>query len=98
MARTETIEYINTQEAADVLGVERTTVWRFARDGKLTKYGPAVGNSRIVRYRRDEVEALLVALNTMEPVGPAASPPARKGGRRDVVRKSATRNGNGAKR
>jgi len=86
MARTTEIDYITTQQAADVLGVDRTTVWRFVRDGKLVKYGNP-GNTRIVRYRRDEVERLLVALNTLAPVNPTPPATRGKGGRRTVTRK-----------
>ena len=90
MARGTTIEYLTTQQAADVLGVERTTVWRFVRDGKLVKYAPP-GNPRIVRYRRSDVEALLTALNTLEPVAPVPAASRGKGGRREVARKNGAR-------
>lgn len=92
MARARSIEpeWLSADETAEVLGVDRTTVWRWARKGTLTKYHSAA-SARVVRFRRDEVDALMVAINTMEPAAAAmASRPRGKGGRREVVRKRAS--------
>lgn len=56
MTRTSGTEYCSVAEAARVLDVSRTTVWRWIEAGTLTAYrvGP-----KSIRIRRQDLEALL---------------------------------------
>lgn len=50
-------EYITVQEAAELLGVKRRTVERYAEEGRLTRYRRGV--RRQVFFNRKQVETLL---------------------------------------
>ena len=47
---------LRTPSAAEALGVSKSTIWRYARDGKLT----AVKLSdRVTGFRQSEIQALI---------------------------------------
>ena len=49
------IELVTPEKASEILGVTKTTVWSYARNGRLH---PIRQSTRKVRYDRAEVEAL----------------------------------------
>lgn len=51
-------KYLSREEAAELLRADRTTIDRYARNGKFKKYG--IG--RKVLFLRDEVEKALTEL------------------------------------
>jgi excisionase family DNA binding protein len=52
-----TKEWMDAQEVADYLELDRATVYRMAKDGRLTPY-ESKARRRGTDFRRDEVEAL----------------------------------------
>ena len=40
-------EYVNVTEAMEMLGVSRSTFYRWAKDGKITVYKPTKWTSRV---------------------------------------------------
>ena len=50
-------ELFSVQEAAEFLGLSVSTVRRYIRDGRLPAY--RVAGERLLRIRRDDLEALL---------------------------------------
>ena len=51
-------EWLSVQEAADCLGVARTTIYRWAKESKLRIYKLAKG---VARVKRQDLEAFLQA-------------------------------------
>lgn len=51
-------KYLTKDEVAQLLRVDKTTIDRYAKDGKFTKYG--IG--RKVLFLREEVEQALIKL------------------------------------
>lgn len=51
-------DYLNLQEAAELLGVSRWTVWRRVRTGQLPTYTAGV-DQRARLIKRADVEALM---------------------------------------
>lgn len=66
-----TDEYLGLQEAADLMGVSRFTLWRLIRDGQLTAYQSEADKRRKL-VRRADVEAL----REPKPLAPAPKKPA----------------------
>ena len=59
MARVESfpevpLEWLTVGEAARYLRVSKRTIYRWTKDGKLPAY--MIGNHRIRRYRRDDLD------------------------------------------
>jgi excisionase family DNA binding protein len=54
------ITWMTKREAAEHMRVSTKTIDRLVRDGKLTKF-PVAGSSRAVRFRRDDLDKLLLA-------------------------------------
>ena len=48
---------LSRMETCDLLGVNKTTLWRYERAGRLSP----VRNGRLVRYRRTDLERFLAA-------------------------------------
>jgi excisionase family DNA binding protein len=48
---------MSTRQAADYLGVTRTTIQNWARDGKLTVY--RIGDKPLVKFKRDELDSFI---------------------------------------
>lgn len=51
-------EWLTQEEAEAYLGVSRTTLWRWQREGRLTVY--KLGRQR--RYRREDLAALFESM------------------------------------
>jgi excisionase family DNA binding protein len=51
-------DFLTLQQAADLMGVHRITVWRIVRDGKLRTYR-SQANRRVKLVKRADVEALM---------------------------------------
>jgi len=49
---------LSTNEVADLLSVDKSTLWRWRKQGKLKSYG--IG--KLVRFKREDIEAFLVEL------------------------------------
>ena len=47
-------------DVAEMLGIHRSTVWRWAKDGRLPAPIRPLG-ARIARWRADEIEAAIFA-------------------------------------
>lgn len=54
-AKQKRVDLITPEKASEILGVTKTTVWSYARNGRLH---PIRQSTRKVRYDRAEVEAL----------------------------------------
>ena len=52
-------EVLNTQEASEFLSVNRTTLWKWEKDGKVKSYGIAGRKF----FKRSELVAALVPIN-----------------------------------
>lgn len=63
-------EWLSVQEAADCLGVARTTIYRWAKESKLRIYKLAKG---VARVKRQDLEAFLQKAAVLYP-DPAAHP------------------------
>ena len=46
--------YLTPKEASDYCRVNRSTLWRAVKSGRIKQYGPGTA----VRYRRDELDRL----------------------------------------
>ena len=53
-------ELLTTEEAADFLGVDKTTLYAWRKQGKLRAY--RVGK-RLIRFKRQDIEGLLEVEN-----------------------------------
>jgi excisionase family DNA binding protein len=51
-------DFLTLQQAADLMGVHRITVWRLVRAGKLRTYR-SQANRRVKLVKRADVEALM---------------------------------------
>jgi len=51
--------YLTPKEASDYCRVNRSTLWRAVKVGRLKQYGPGTA----VRYRRDELDRFMDARN-----------------------------------
>ena len=54
--------WFSTEEAAEYLGCSKLTLtqWAKAHPVLLPRYRPATGNSRSIRYRKDDLDAFMV--------------------------------------
>jgi len=57
--------WLTEQQAAEYLQVSRSTLWRWAKAGRLPVYR-APGSDKLKRYRQEDLDAML------EPIDPAA--------------------------
>ncbi len=57
-------EYLTVGEAADILGVSRSTLRNWDRSGKLKAYRHPINRYRL--YRREDLEHLLQRIDTLE--------------------------------
>ena len=74
-------EWLSVQEAADCLGVARTTIYRWAKESKLRIYKLAKG---VARVKRQELEAFLQQAPVLYP--DPADHPAQLGFLRETAR------------
>lgn len=58
--------WLNRAEAAEYLRVHVTTIDRWVKEGRITKYTGADGLS-LARFRRDELDALLAPAKATAP-------------------------------
>jgi len=57
-------DYITIKEAAELLGVDKTTLRRWDKAGKLTPYRHPLNRYRL--YKREELEQLLRGIENAE--------------------------------
>lgn len=62
-------EFLRRAEAADYMSVSPATIDRWVREGRLTRYRMA-GHEKVSRYRRSDLDALLVPENECAPRRP----------------------------
>ena len=75
-------EWLSVQEAADCLGVARTTIYRWAKESKLRIYKLAKG---VARVKRQDLEAFLQKAAVLYP--DPADHPAQPGFLRETARR-----------
>lgn len=52
--------FLTTTEACAYCRINRSTIWRAVKSGRIKQYGPGT----VVRYRRDELDSLMNARNS----------------------------------
>lgn len=68
----EETEFFSQSEVADLLSVDRTTLWRWRKQGKIPAGRRFRGGQ--VLYTRDEIGKIHDYANRMEPIKPDADP------------------------
>lgn len=78
------VEYMDVDEAAQLLGVKKATLYAYVSRGVLHSFRQAVGRRRL--YRRDAIEHLLEVRSSDESTMAQTAAPLASAGDDDVIR------------
>ena len=57
-------DLFSVQEAAEFLGISKSTIYRYISDGRLSAY--RLGQKRLIRIKRQDLDKLLIPINPSE--------------------------------